>query len=188
MRKSICAALALCLLTACSKAPQAPRSKDAQAHREQTPLRDDEFNITARQFVQLFNDAAKACGVPYRIHTVELRHGALHDYFQQAFSSSVSLTASISEDSGRITSITALASGKNGTPDRDTMLAISEVIVLATSPDMTRKKAAAMIADMLAELRSTQETGRFPQRFFEHARYVLRNESGIGYWWIATPN
>jgi hypothetical protein len=189
MRKTICAGLALCLLAACGKAPQpAPHEAETHAQHEQAPVRDDEFNFTAHQFVDLFNDVARTRGVPYRISAVEIRHGALHDYFQHTFPGGVSLTGSISKESGRVTSITALASGANGNPDRETMLEVSEVIVLATAPDMSRKKAAAMIADMLDESRHSQETGRFPQRFFEHARYVLRSDNGIGYWWIATPN
>lgn len=189
MKKMMGAALALCVLAACGKAPQsASHNDEVHAQHEQSPLRDDEFNFSARQFAEVFNDVARSCGVPYRINTVEIRHGALHDYFQQAFSGSVSLTASISKESGRITSITALASGENGTPDRETMLDISEVIVLATTPDMPRKKAEAMIAEMLDESQHSGETGRFPQRFFEHARYVLRNDNGIGYWWIAMPD
>lgn len=189
MRKEICILLALCLL-GCTKGelPRSSHSDEFRAQHEQTPVRDDEFDLTVEQLVQTFNATAKSCGQPYRMTNVELRRGALHDYFQQAFSDNVSLTAGVSKETGRITSITALASGKKGTPDRDTMFAIAEIIVLATNPDMTQKKAAAMIADMMEESRSTPESGRFPQRFFSHVRYVLRNDNGIGYWWIASPN
>jgi hypothetical protein len=189
MRKTICAALALCLF-ACSKGdlPHTPRNDDALARQQQAPLREDEFDLTVDQFVQVFNTAAKSCGRPYRIAKAKLRRGALYDHFEQSFSGDVSLRASVSKDSGRIISITALASGEKGPPDRDTLLAVAEIIVLATEADMTQKKADAMIDDMLEESLSVPHVDRLPQRYFEHARYVLRNDNGIDYWWIASPN
>ena len=189
MRKTICAALALCLL-ACSKGelPRGPGEGDIQAHREQVPLRDDEFDLSVKQFVEVFNAAAKSCQQPYRIAEAELRRGALHDYFEQSFSGDVSMRANVSKDSGRISSITVLASGRKHTANRDTLLAIAEILVLATEPDMPLKKARAMIDDMLNESLSTPEVDRLPQRYFEHARYVLRNDNDGDYWWVVSPN
>ncbi|HTH43809.1 MAG TPA: hypothetical protein VL528_01895 [Oxalicibacterium sp.] len=189
MRKTVCAVLALCLF-ACSRAdlPRAPRYEDAQALHQQIPVGDDEFDLTVEQFTHAFNAVAKACHQPYRIGTVELLHNALgDDYFRQSFSNDVSLTVTVSRDTGRITSIRTLASGKNGTPDRDTMFAIAEVIVLITTPRMTQEKAARMIADMLDESLNTGATRRPPQRYFEHARYLLRYDDGSDYRWIASP-
>jgi hypothetical protein len=40
---------------------------------------------------------------------------------------------------------------------------------------------------MLKEADNHHEAGQFPQRFLNHVRYVLRSDSGIGYWWIANP-
>jgi hypothetical protein len=182
MRTIICAALALCLL-ACGKDEPAP----GETRHAQQVAHDEAFEFNAEEFAQAFNAAAKTCGQPYRIGNVEIRHGALHDYFQQVFSDDLSLTVGVSKDNGRITSITALASGRNGKPDTDAMLAIAEIVALATNPRMSRDMAAAMVADMMQESRAEHESGHFPQRFFHHVRYVLRTDNGIGYWWIANP-
>ncbi|HWT72361.1 MAG TPA: hypothetical protein VN361_09255 [Oxalicibacterium sp.] len=189
MRKTICAALALCLL-ACSRGelPRGPNHTDAQARHEEAPLRDNEFDMTVGQFVQAFNAAARSWSHPYRIAEAELRRGALHNYFEQSFSGDVSLRANVEKDSGRISSITVLASGRKHEADRDALLAIAEILVLATEPDMPKKKAQSMITDMLNESHSTPEVDRLPQRYFEHARYVLRDDNDGDYWWVVSPN
>jgi hypothetical protein len=186
MRKMYCAALALCALAACGEAPQSAR--DEYAQHEGLPVRDGEFNFNAHRFVRLFNDAARSCGVPYRIADAEPQRGALYDSFRQSFPGDVSMRADLAKDSGRVTRITVLASGEHGAPDRDTLFEIAEVIVLATDAGMTRKKAGAVVADMLEEARSMPDAERLPQRYFEQARYVLRNDDDIDYWWTATPN
>lgn len=189
MKKMICAALALCLL-ACSKGelPRGSNHGDVQAQHEQAPVRDNEFDLTVKQFVQVFNAAAKSCDQPYRIAEAEPRRGALHNYFEQSFSGDVSMRANVEKDSGRISSITVLASGRKHAADRDTLFAIAEILVLATEPDMPQKKVRAMIADMLDESHSTPEVDRLPQRYFEHARFVLRDDKDGDYWWVVSPN
>ncbi len=183
MKTIVCALLALCM-TACG---QAVDNKPAEppASRQDT-LMEREFAFTPQQFADAFNDAARTYGQSFRIGTVEITHGAVHDYFRQVFFTGLSLTAGISKETGHIINITALAD-ENGEPmDRRAIIVLSEIVATATDPSLTKEKAARMVADMVDEADGRQ-AAPFPQRFIGDVRYVLRNDSGIGYWWTVNP-
>ncbi|MBF8178189.1 hypothetical protein [Herminiimonas contaminans] len=185
MKTITCALLALCLV-ACGKAVET-RSSDAP-ERHSSLNREAEFELTTEQFASAFNAASRAYGQSFKINKVEVQHGPVHDYFQQTFPSGISLTAAISKDSGHITSVTALvAENSAAAENRSNVLAISEVVAAAVNPRLSQSKSAELVQSMLQEVGSSQDAGKFPQRFINNVRYVLRSGSGIGYWWIANP-
>jgi hypothetical protein len=185
MKTITCALLALCLV-ACGKAVET-RSSDAP-ERHSSLNREAEFELTTEQFASAFNAASRTYGQPFKINKVEVQHGPVHDYFQQTFPSGISLTAAISKDSGHITSVTALvAENSAAAENRSNVLAISEVVAAAVNPRLSQGKSAELVQSMLQEVGSSQDAGKFPQRFINNVRYVLRSGSGIGYWWIANP-
>jgi len=185
MRKTLCAALALCVI-ACGK------SEETRAPEQPAPqvsvTREPEFNFNADQFAHAFNAASKTFGQSYRIHKVEIKHGAVHDYFEHKFTHDVSLTVGVSKETGHILNITALVAGNgDATDNRHALMAISEVVTAASDPNMPKEKASKLVSDMLKEAGQPHESGQFPQRFINHVRYVLRSGSSIGSWWIASP-
>lgn len=184
MKKIACAMLALCLI-ACGKTEE---TKISEPPAQQNASKQLEFTFNADQFARAFNAAARTFGQSSTIHDVEVKHGAFHDYFEYKFSNNISLTASVSKETGHILNVTALVAG-GGEPSGDTqsLLAIAEVIVAAIDPQLGKSKISALATDMLKEAQSNQEAGKFPQRFINHVRYVLRQDGGIGYWWIANP-
>lgn len=185
MKTITCALLALCLV-ACGKAVET-RSSDVP-ERHSSLNREAEFELTTEQFASAFNAASRAYGQPFKINKVEVQHGPVHDYFQQTFPSGISLTAAISKDSGHITSVTALvAENSTAAENRNNVMAISEVVAAAVNPRLSQGKSAELVQSMLQEVGSSQDAGKFPQRFINNVRYVLRSGSGIGYWWIANP-
>lgn len=184
MKKIICAMLALCVI-ACGRSDD--NRSAATPAQQGSAVSEAEFNLNAEQFADAFNDAAKLFGQPFRIDKADIRYGAIHDYFEQQFSDGMSLTVGVSKETGRVTSVTALVAEEGGTVDKNDVAAISEVVAVAVNADLTRKKAAAMVADMLKEAADNKSGNLFPQRFINHVRYVLRSSSGIGYWWIASP-
>lgn len=189
MKKLACALLALCLV-ACSKSGDVPTSSSdelAVPVQAVSINREREFAFNAAQFVDAFNAAATSSGQSFRIGTYEVKHGAVHDYFKQNFADKTSLTVSVSKESGHIISVTAVVAGNPDAIDRSAVLAISEVIAEATNPGLSPRKASALASDMMQESGSNHEAGRFPQRFINNVRYVLRSDSGIGYWWMANP-
>lgn len=189
MKKLACAVLALCLI-ACSKSSDV---KTASSDVIEAPTKivsitkEAEFAFNTEQFVGAFNAAAESSGQSFRIGKFEVKHGAVHDYFKQAFNDKTSLTVSVSKETGRIISATAVVAGNPDAIDRAAVLAISEVIAEATNPNLNQQKASALARDMMQESSANNEGGKFPQRFVNNVRYVLRNDSGIGYWWMANP-
>lgn len=184
MKKIACAVLALCLI-ACGKSEE---TKMSEPPPQQNAGKELEFTFNADQFVHAFNAASKTFGQSFKIHKTEVKHGAVHDYVEHKFSNSISLTAGISKETGHVLSVTALVAGSGeSSDDNQSLLAIAEVIVAAIDPQLSKAKASALAADMLKEAHNNQEAGKFPQRFINHVRYVLRHGSGIGYWWIANP-
>lgn len=180
MKKLACALMALSLV-ACG---QAVETKTADlSERQNFHAKEIEFELTSEQFTNAFNAAARSYGQSFRINKVDVQHGSAHDYFQQTLASGISLTAVIAKDSGRITSVTALVSDNNAS----NVLAISEVVAATVNPRLDKNKTSALVTDMMKEAGSNNEAGKFPQRFVNNTRYVLRNSSGIGYWWIANP-
>ena len=189
MKKVACAVLALCLV-ACSKTSDIKTaSSDVMetSAKAVSITKEVEFTFNAEQFVAAFNAATKASGQPFHINKFDVKHGAVHDYFKQSFSDKTSLTVSVSKETGRIISVTAVVAGNPDTIDQATVLAISEVIAEATNSNLSQKKASALARDMMQESGSNHESGKFPQRFINNVRYVLRSDSGIGYWWMANP-
>ncbi|RBA24550.1 hypothetical protein [Herminiimonas fonticola] len=189
MKKVACAVLALCLV-ACSKSNDVKTSSSEVMElpaKAVSITKEVEFTFNAEQFVDAFNAAAKSSGQSFRIGKFDVKHGAVHDYFKQNFADKTSLTVSVSKETGRIISVTAVVAGNPDAIDRGTVLAISEVIAEATNPKLSQKKASALASDMMQESGSNHEAGRFPQRFVNNVRYVLRSDSGIGYWWMANP-
>lgn len=185
MKTITCALLALCLV-ACGKAVET-RSSDAP-ERHSSLNREAEFELTTEQFASAFNATSRAYGQPFKINKVELQHGPVHDYFQYTFPSGISLTAAVSKDSGHITSVTAVVAERGAAAEnRSNVMAISEVVAAAVNPRLSQGKTTELVQDMLREVSSSQDAGKFPQRFINNVRYVLRNGSGIGYWWIANP-
>lgn len=185
MRKLATALLALCL-AACSNSDDIKSGSDTG---QRAPLREAEFNFNAKEFARAFNSTSNQLGKPYRIDHIDIRNGAVHDYFQQVFAPGVSITAAISKDSGRIISVTALigSEGMLPLPDRDTLLALAEIVASATNPALNHEKASALAKNMLDESFTPGATQNFPQRFLNDVRYVLRNDRGVGYWWITNP-
>jgi hypothetical protein len=184
MKKIACAVLALCLI-ACGKSEE---TKTSEPPTQQNASKELEFAFNADQFVHAFNAASKTFGQSFRIHQVEVKHGAVHDYFEHKFSNNISLTAGVSKETGHVLTVTALVAGNGeSSDDNQSLLAIAEVIAATVDPQLSKAKASALAADMLKEAQSNQEAGKFPQRFINHVRYVLRHDSGIGYWWIANP-
>ncbi len=189
MKRVAYATLALCLI-ACSKNDDIKMSSSDVVEtpaRAVSITRETEFTFNAEQFVAAFNAAAKSAGQSFRIDKFDVKHGAVHDYFKQAFTDQTSLTVSVSKETGHIISVTAVVSGNPDSIDHHAVLAISEVIAEATNPHLTHQKASALANDMLQESGNTSEAGKFPQRFLNNVRYVLRSDSGIGYWWMANP-
>ncbi|MFC7298049.1 hypothetical protein [Herminiimonas aquatilis] len=189
MKKLAYALLALCLV-ACSKSGDVRTSSSdelAVPVQAVSITREAEFRFDAEQFVNAFNAAAKSSGQSFRMGAFEVKHGAVHDYFKQNFADKTSLTVSVSKETGHIISVTAVVAGNPDAIDRSAVLAISEVIAEATNPDLSRAKASALASDMMEESDSNHDAGKFPQRFINNVRYVLRSDSGIGYWWMANP-
>jgi hypothetical protein len=186
MKKMTIAAMAICLLAGGWSEPAQSTMPQAQPG---DSAREAEFNFNPEQFVVAFNAASKSFGQSLRLHKADVKHGSLHDYFQHTFSNGVSLTAGVSKETGRILSVTALVEVNSGSSEhsRALLLAIAEVVATATNPNLTKARASAMAADMLKEVDGNQQAEHFPQRFINHVRYVLRKNSGIGYWWIASP-
>ncbi|MNR79401.1 hypothetical protein D3C72_101080 [compost metagenome] len=189
MKTISCALLALSLL-GCGQAIDSRGPDMSERHASQN--REAEFQLTSEQFASAFNAAARAYGQPFKINKIEVRHGAVHDYFQQNITSGISLTAAVSKETGHITSVTALvaegSANNDGSSDkRNNVLAISEVVAATVNPRLSQDKAAELVRDMMQEASNSTDAGKFPQRFINDVRYVLRNGSGIGYWWIANP-
>ena len=189
MKKVACAVLALCLVACSNNNDVKTSSSDVMA----VPVKavritkEVEFTFNAEQFVDAFNAAAKSSGQPFFIDQFDVKHGAVHDYFKQTFSDKTSLTVSVSKETGHIISVTAVVAGNPNAIDRRSVLAISEVIAEATNPNLSQRKASALASDMMQESGSHHDAGNFPQRFVNNVRYVLRSDSGIGYWWMANP-
>lgn len=189
MKKVACAVLALCLI-ACSKSSDVKTSSsdDIEVHTKAVSItREVEFAFNTEQFVKAFNAAAQSSGQSFRIAKFEIKHGAVHDYFKQAFTDKTSLTVSVSKETGRIISVTAVVAGNPDAIDRSDVMVISEVIAEATNPNLNQQKASALARDMMQESNANNDGGKFPQRFVNNVRYVLRSDSGIGYWWMANP-
>ncbi|WP_293777294.1 hypothetical protein [uncultured Oxalicibacterium sp.] len=146
-----------------------------------------EFPFTPREFAEAFNTAARLYDKPFQIAHIEVRHGAVQDYFQQILDTGISLTAGVSKETGRITSITALVNRHGALQDRELMLAISEIVTTATNPTLSTDRIAGIVASMLQELSPAEEGRDFPQRFINQVRYVVRSDRSVGYWWIANP-
>lgn len=176
--------LALCL-TACGSGDDL--AIGSKTNSSQIAPKAGEFAFTPKEFVDAFNTAARNFNKPFHINTVEIRRGAVHDYFQQVFDTGVSITASVSKDTGYITTITALVRRDGGQADREIVFSLSKLVTAATNPNMSREKIADMVNAMLQESSPTADPKMFPQRFMNHVRYALRNDSGVGYWWIANP-
>jgi len=176
--------LALCLV-ACSNGDDLALSSKAPS--TQTAPKSGEFAFTPKEFVEAFNTAARNYGKPFYMNSAEIRHGLVHDYFQQVFDSGISITASVSKDTGYITTITALVKGDGGKDNREIVFSLSKLVTAATNPSMSREKISDMVNAMLQESSPTADAKMFPQRFMNHVRYALRNDSGVGYWWIANP-
>ncbi|RQO37244.1 hypothetical protein DBR37_03385 [Herminiimonas sp. KBW02] len=173
-------------MVACGKAVET-RSSDVP-ERHSSLNREAEFELTTEQFANAFNAASRAYGQSFKINKVEVQHGPIHDYFQHTFPSGISLTAAVSKDTGHITSVTALVAEHGAaTESRNNVIAISEVVAAAVNPRMSQGKTTELVQDMLREVSTSQDAGKFPQRFINNVRYVLRSGSGIGYWWIANP-
>ncbi len=189
MKKLACAAMALCVI-ACSKTGDIKTSSSdvmETSAKAVSITREIEFSFNAEQFVTAFNAAARSSGQAFHINQFDVKHGAVHDYFKQSFSDKTSLTVSVSKETGRIISVTAVVAGDPNAIAQGNVVAIAEVIAEATNPNLNPKKASALARDMLQESGSNHESGKFPQRFINNVRYVLRNDSGIGYWWMANP-
>ena len=189
MKKVACAVLALYLI-ACSKNSDVKTSSSEALEVSAKAVsisKEIEFTFNAEQFVDAFNAAAKSSGLSFRVNKFDVRHGAVHDYFKQSFSDKTSLTVSVSKETGHIISVTAVVAGNPDEIDRSNVVAIAEVIAEATNPNLNPKKASTLARDMMQESGSNHESGKFPQRFINNVRYVLRSDSGIGYWWMANP-
>lgn len=183
MKRIACVLLALCMV-ACGQAVDNKPPEASSSHSSKPA--EPEFAFDAQQFADAFNAAAKTYGQSFRIDKVEVTHGAVHDYFRQVFFTGLSLTAGVSKETGHIINITALAD-ENGEPmDRQAIIVLSEIVATATDPALTRDKAAKLVTEMMQESDS-RNAAPFPQRFIDDVRYVLRNDSGIGYWWMASP-
>lgn len=183
MKKIACVLLALCM-AACGQAVD-NKPPGTSAGRIVKPA-EPEFAFDAQQFADTFNTTARAYGQSFHIGKVEIAHGAVHDYFRQVFFTGLSITVGISKDTGHLVSITALAD-ENGEPmDRQAIILLSEIVATATNPELTKDKATRLVAEMMQESDS-HNAAPFPQRFIGDVRYVLRNDSGIGYWWMASP-
>lgn len=183
MKKTACALLALCLAACGQPVDNKPPESASHAARPSEP----EFRFDTEQFTYAFNKAAQTYGQTFHIGKINVEHGAIHDYARQVFFTGLSLTLGISKETGHIVSITALAD-ENGEPmDRRAIIVLSEIVTTATNPELTQDKAAKLVADMMQESDLHNSTAPFPQRFIGDVRYVLRNDSGIGYWWMASP-
>ena len=183
MKRIACALFALCL-AACGQAVD--NNSPEMSTSQQVKPAEPEFAFDAQQFADAFNAAAKTYGQSFRIAKVDITHGAVHDYFRQVFFTGLSLTAGVSKETGRVVSITALAE-ENGEPmDRQEIIVLSEIVATATNQALTKDKAAKLVMEMMQESDS-RNAAPFPQRFIDDVRYVLRNDSGIGYWWMASP-
>ncbi|GGB99661.1 hypothetical protein GCM10007205_06230 [Oxalicibacterium flavum] len=183
MRKTACVLLALCMV-ACNNSDDIRTGEAAQRH---ALLSEPAFAFDAQEFADAFNAAARRHGSAFRIDHIDVRHGAVHDYFQQVFGAGMSLTAGISKESGRITSVTALVNGSDADADRKKLLILAEIVMSATNPRLPREQSVATATAMLQEVSASSDAHPFPQRFVDHVRYGLRNDSGVGYWLIANP-
>jgi hypothetical protein len=184
MKKIVCVLLALCLV-ACGKSEGFKSGEPAAL--QGSVVAEAEFDLTPDQFADAFNAAAKSTGRSFRINKNEIMYGAIHDYFEQPLSDSASLTVGLSRMTGRVTGVTALVAEQNGKVDMYTVRMLAEIIMMATAPELSKKKSADVVADVMKEAADNKDARIFPQRFFNHVRYALRNSSGIGYWWVATP-
>lgn len=183
MKRIACALFALCM-AACGQAVDNKPPETSDNH--QTKSAEPEFAFDAQQFADAFNNAARTYGQSFRIAKVDVTHGAVHDYFRQVFFTGLSLTAGVSKETGHVVSITALAE-ENGEPmNREEIIVLSEIVATATNPALTKEKAAKLVGEMMQES-DGRNAAPFPQRFIDDVRYVLRNDSGIGYWWMASP-
>ena len=184
MKRLVSLGLALCLV-ACGSGEDLSLSSKASS--TQTAPKAGEFAFTPKEFVQAFNNAARIYGKPFYMNAADIRHGAVHDYFQQIFDTGISITASVSKDTGYITTITALVRRDGSQADRDIVFSLSKIVTAATNPNLSREKITDMVNAMLQESSPSSDAKIFPQRFINHVRYALRNDSGVGYWWIANP-
>ena len=185
MKKLACTLLVLGL-AACGQAVETKTA--AMTETQNSFSKEAAFELTPEQFATAFNAAARSYGQAFRINKVDVQHGSAHDYFQQTFSSGISLTAAVSKETGHVTSVTALVAEDNSQADsRSNVLAISEVVAATVNPKLSKNKSAELVTDMMKEVGSNSDASKFPQRFVNNVRYVLRNGSGIGYWWIANP-
>src|SRR5690606_17525881 len=121
MRKTACILLALCM-AACNNGDDIKTGQTAQRH---ALLSEPAFAFDAQEFADAFNTAARRHGSSFRIDHIDVRHGAVHDYFQQVFGAGMSLTAGISKESGCITSVTALVNGNDADADRQKLLILA---------------------------------------------------------------
>lgn len=185
MKRIICALLALCVV-ACEKNEGFKWAEPAVL--QGSVVAGAQFDLTPDQFADAFNVAAKSLDRPFRVNKGEIMYDANHDYFEQQLSDSASLTVSLSRVTGRITGVTVLIAEKNGTVDMYAVKMLAQIIMMATDPELSKKKSADVVTDMLKESADNKNPHIFPQRFFNHVRYALRNRSGIGYWLVATPS
>lgn len=146
---------------------------------------DNVFNMDQRQFAATFNTTAKAFQQAFQIKQIDIKTGAIDDYFQQQLSDDTTLTVAFSKGSGRISSITGLVVQKNGYVDTHALKAIAKVVIGAASPGLAHEKIVRIVNDMVYEI-GEQNNVAMPPRYFDEARYVLRNNDR-GFWVIANP-
>lgn len=174
--------LALCM-TACS-------SSDDFKTAESTPYVASvatEFDFDARDFAEAFNRAARKQNQGYHIDQVEIQQGVMHDYFRQMLDANISLSASLSRETGRITTVTLLFKEQADAHDRAKLLPLAKLIMLAVNPRLSLQQAETVANAMLDEMTMTTDARHFPQRFIDHVRYAVRSDSAVGYWWTANP-
>lgn len=157
----------------------------ASAASQNTTSTDNVFNMDQRQFAAAFNTTADTFQQPFRIEQIDIKTGAIDDYFQQQLSDDISLTVAFSKESGRISSITGLVVQKNGYVDMVAVKAIAKVMMGAASPELPQEKIVKIVNDMVYEI-GEQNNAAMSPRYFDEARYVLRNND-TGVWLIANP-
>lgn len=143
------------------------------------------FNMDQRQFAAVFNATANTFQQPFRIGQIDMKTGVIDDYFQQQLSDDTSLTVTFSKESGRISSITGRVVQKNGYVDMVAVKAIAEVVIGATSLGLPQEKIVKIVNDMAHEI-GEQGNAAMSPRYFDEARYVLRNNE-TSVWLIANP-
>lgn len=146
---------------------------------------DNVFNMDQHLFAATFNTTAKAFKQTFRIEQIDIKIGVIDDYFQQQLAEDTTLIVAFSKGSGRISSITGLVVQKNGYVDTHALKAIAKVVIGAASPGLAHEKIVRIVNDMVYEI-GEQNNVAMPPRYFDEARYVLRNNDR-GFWVIANP-